>query len=161
MLHMLYETDFYAWANREAALLRTGNFREADRENIAEEIESLAKRERRELMHRLEVLLVHLLKWQYQPAFQGRSWELTIKEQRKRLELHLSENPSLKSELDRTIPDAYGLAIIRAERETGLNAFPEVCPYGFDEMMDDGFWPDMNHIGEINEIQMHRMRSFQ
>nr|VFJ97661.1 MAG: protein of unknown function DUF29 [Candidatus Kentron sp. LFY] len=138
---MLYETDFYAWANREAALLRAGNFLEADVENIAEEIESMGKRERRELMNRLEVLLMHLLKWQYQPAFRGRSWEFAMKEQRKRLELHLSENPSLKNELDKAIADAYGLAIIRAEKETELKSFPEVCPYGFDEIMDDDFWP--------------------
>nr|VFK15632.1 MAG: protein of unknown function DUF29 [Candidatus Kentron sp. LPFa] len=138
---MLYETDFYAWANREAALLRAGNFLAADVENIAEEIESMGKRERRELISRLEVLLMHLLKWQYQPAFRGRSWELTIKEQRKRLESHLSENPSLKSELDQSIADAYGIATIRAEKETGLDSFPEICPYRFEEIMDDGFLP--------------------
>nr|VFJ59435.1 MAG: protein of unknown function DUF29 [Candidatus Kentron sp. FW]VFJ67135.1 MAG: protein of unknown function DUF29 [Candidatus Kentron sp. FW] len=75
---MLYDTDFHAWANREAVLLRAGNFQEIDRENIAEEIESIGKRERRELVNCLEVLLVHLLKWQYQPALRGRSWEFTI-----------------------------------------------------------------------------------
>nr|VFK66741.1 MAG: protein of unknown function DUF29 [Candidatus Kentron sp. UNK]VFK72204.1 MAG: protein of unknown function DUF29 [Candidatus Kentron sp. UNK] len=138
---MLYETDFYAWANREAALLRAGNFLAADVENIAEEIESMGKRERRELISRLEVLLMHLLKWQYQPAFRGRSWELTIKEQRKRLESHLSENPSLKSELDQSITEAYRIATIRAEKETGLDSFPEICPYRFEEIMDDGFLP--------------------
>ena len=138
---MLYDTDFYAWANRAAALLRAGHFLEADMENIAEEIESMAKSERRELINRLKVLLVHLLKWQYQSAFRGRSWEFTIKEQRKEIALHLSNNPSLKNELDQSIANAYGIAIIRAEKETGLESFPEVCPYGFEEIMDDNFWP--------------------
>ncbi|MBT8421349.1 MAG: DUF29 domain-containing protein [Gammaproteobacteria bacterium] len=139
---MLYETDFYAWTNQQALLLRTGNFVDADMDNIAEEIQSMGRRERRELVSRLKILLVHLLKWQYQPAFRGRSWELTIKEQRKELELHLLDNPSLKSGLHQSLADAYALAVIRAENETGLESFPEICPYGFDEVMAEEFWPE-------------------
>nr|VFK52997.1 MAG: protein of unknown function DUF29 [Candidatus Kentron sp. TUN]VFK55275.1 MAG: protein of unknown function DUF29 [Candidatus Kentron sp. TUN]VFK55442.1 MAG: protein of unknown function DUF29 [Candidatus Kentron sp. TUN] len=138
---MLYETDFYAWANQQANLLRTGNFSEADIGNIAEEIESMGKREKRELVNRLRILLIHLLKWQYQPAFRGRSWEFTIREQRKRLELHLSENPSLKNAIGQSMADAYGVAVIRAEKEIGPASFPKICPYDFDEVMDNDFWP--------------------
>ncbi|MDB5403269.1 MAG: hypothetical protein JWQ55_5287 [Rhodopila sp.] len=64
----LYDHDFYAWANEQAALLRDGRFSEADMAHIAEEIESLGKTEKRELVNRLSVLLLHLLKWQFQPA---------------------------------------------------------------------------------------------
>nr|VFJ60925.1 MAG: protein of unknown function DUF29 [Candidatus Kentron sp. DK]VFJ63311.1 MAG: protein of unknown function DUF29 [Candidatus Kentron sp. DK] len=138
---MLYETDFYAWTNQQAALLRAKGFHDADWEHIAEEIESMGKREKRELVNRLKVLLVHLLKWQRQPALRGRSWALTIKEQRKELALHLLDNPSLKAELDRSMADAYGIAVIRAEKETGLESFPASCPYGFQEVMDEEFWP--------------------
>ena len=69
----LYERDFYAWANEQAALLRSGNLSAADIENIAEEIESMGKSEKRELVNRLAVLLMHLLKWQYQTSLQGHS----------------------------------------------------------------------------------------
>ena len=64
----LYERDFYAWANKQAALLRAGKLSEADVEHIAEEIESMGRAEKRELINRLAVLLSHLLKWQYQPG---------------------------------------------------------------------------------------------
>src|ERR1700677_2702094 len=113
-----YDTDFYAWANEQAALLRAGRLSEADVENIAEEIESMGKSERRELVNRLTVLLVHLLKWRYQSSLRGRSWALTIEQQRLRLGRHLSQNPSLKSQMDEALVDAYEDARIDAERET-------------------------------------------
>ena len=86
----LYDTDFYAWANEQAALLRAGRLSEADIENIAEEIESMGRSERSELVNRLTVLLVHLLKWRYQPGLRGRSWRLTIEEQRDQLDRTIS-----------------------------------------------------------------------
>ena len=74
----LYETDFYAWATRQAALLRAGRLDAADIEHIAEEIDSMGRSEKRELVSRLTVVLLHLLKWQYQPALRGNSWRLSI-----------------------------------------------------------------------------------
>jgi|ERR1700722_16878120 uncharacterized protein DUF29 len=140
----LYDTDFYAWANEQAALLRAGRLSEADIENIAEEIESMAKGERRELISRLTVLLVHLLKWRYQPGLRGRSWQLTIEQQRLHLQDHLAENPSLKSQLDEVMVSAYRHTRIDAERETHLqrSTFPVDCPFTFDEAMNPDFWPD-------------------
>src|SRR5271156_5748812 len=91
----LYDTDFYAWANKQAALLRAGRLSEADIENIAEEIESIGRSVRRELISRLTVLLVHLMKWYYQPALRSNSWHRTIEQQRLHLEEHLTENPTL------------------------------------------------------------------
>jgi hypothetical protein len=73
-----YEKDFYAWANEQAALLRSGKLAEADIEHIAEEIESMGRTEKRELVARLTVLLLHLLKWRYQPNLQGAFWRATI-----------------------------------------------------------------------------------
>src|SRR4029077_12450499 len=103
----LYDRDFYAWANEQAALLRAGRLAEADLENIAEEIESMGRSERRELINRLTVLLLHLLKWQFQPGLRGNSWRLSIEEQRYRLEDHLNDNPSLKAQITLAIRDAY------------------------------------------------------
>jgi Domain of unknown function DUF29 len=140
----LYDTDFYAWANQQAALLRAGRLSEADVENIAEEIESMGRSEKRELISRLTVLLVHLLKWRYQPALQGHSWRLTIEGQRLDLENHLTDNPSLKAQLDDAMAKAYRRARIDAEHETGLlrKSFPPACPFTFDDAMSPDFWPD-------------------
>jgi hypothetical protein len=140
----LYDTDFFAWANEQAALLRAGRLSEADIENIAEEIESIGRSERRELISRLTVLLVHLLTWRYQPGLRGRSWQLTIEQQRIRLQDHLADNPSLKSQMDEIVVSAYRHARIDAERETHLprSTFPPTCPFTFDEAMSPDFWPD-------------------
>lgn len=140
----LYDRDFYAWANEQATLLREGRLHEADIANIAEEIESMGRSEKRELVNRLSVLLTHLLKWQYQPAFRGNSWRLMIREQRYRLENHLADNPSLKSRLGEAAIEAYRLALIGVQRETGFGpeAFPPTCPYSFDQAMDHDFWPE-------------------
>lgn len=140
----LYERDFYAWANEQAALLRAGRVAEADLENIAEEIESMGRSEKRELVNRLKVLLTHLLKWQLQPNLRGTSWRLTIEEQRREVTLHLADDPSLKDKLREAIATAYGSAILAAERETGLRrrTFPAECPWTYEQVMDDAFWPD-------------------
>lgn len=140
----LYEQDFYAWANEQAALLRSGQLSAADIERIAEEIESMGKTEKRELVSRLAVLLMHLLKWQFQPAGQCTSWRLTIKEQRRKVARHLADNPSLKARLSETMVDAYGDATIGAARETNLSetTFPAECPWSFEQIMNAAFWPD-------------------
>jgi hypothetical protein len=140
----LYERDFYAWANEQAGLLRAGRLAEADIAHIVEEIESMGRSERRELVNRLTVLLLHLLKWRFQPALRGNSWRLSIKEQRIRLASHLEDNPSLRAEIDQAILQVYRLAAIEAERETGLSesTFPTVCPFSFEQMMDERFWPE-------------------
>ncbi|MCB1921851.1 MAG: DUF29 domain-containing protein [Candidatus Competibacteraceae bacterium] len=140
----LYETDFYAWTHQQAGLLRAGQWAEADLVHIAEEIDSMGRSEQRELLNRLVVLLLHLLKWRFQPGLRGNSWRLSIKEQRIRLTIHLKDNPSLKAKLDQAIAQAYLLALIEAERETGLSetTFPPACPFSFAQMMDENFWPD-------------------
>src|ERR1700723_1229460 len=93
---LLYEQDFYAWANEQAALLRAGRVSDADLEHVADEIESMGRSEKRELVSRLKVLLTHLLKWQFQSTLRGTSWRLTIEEQRREVAEHLSDDPSLK-----------------------------------------------------------------
>ena len=140
----LYDQDFYAWANEQAGLLRAGRLSEADIEHIAEEIESMGKSEKRELVSRLTVLLVHLLRWRSQPAFRGNSWRLTIEDQRAQLGYHMADNPSLASSLEETVKAAYHLATLGAMRESGLDrsTFPSICPWSYGQMMDTGFWPE-------------------
>lgn len=139
----LYDRDFYAWAKEQATLLRAGDVAAADIEHIAEEIESMGRTEKRELVNRLAVLLLHLLKWQFQPALRGNSWRLSVEEQRYRLADHLDDNPSLRAVVPTALGQAYRLALIEAERETGLarRTFPPECPWSIAQIMDSGFWP--------------------
>ncbi len=139
-----YETDFYAWANEQASLLRSGKLAEADIAHIAEEIESMGKTEKRELVNRLAVLLAHLLKWKFQPNLRGRSWRLTIKEQRKAVADHMADNPSLKSKTEEAMTTAYGSAVIEAAKQTAIDedGFPGACPWAFGEAVDAEFLPD-------------------
>ncbi|PWB82504.1 MAG: DUF29 domain-containing protein [Methylocystaceae bacterium] len=140
----LYETDFYAWANEQAALLRAGKLSAADIENIAEEIESMGRSEKRELVSRLTVLLLHLLKWRFQPEKRGPSWEASISVQRNRLVRHLDDNPSLKPHIPKASSDAYRDAVLDAVAETNLpkSTFPGQCPWSFEQMVDAEFWPN-------------------
>lgn len=139
----LYDRDFYAWANEQAALLRAGKLSAADVEHIAEEIESMGRSEKRELVNRLTVLLLHLLKWRFQPERRGKSWRTTIRVQRDDLSDHLRDNPSLKAKLGEAMADAYRKAVIVASDETDLpeELFPTTCPWPVDLIMDGNFWP--------------------
>ena len=139
-----YEQDFYAWAREQAGLLRTGRLSEADLENIAEEIESMGRSEKRELVSRLTVLLLHLLKWQFQPGLRRASWEASIKVQRIRLDGHLTDNPSLRPQIPDAMRMAFEVALIEAAAETGLaqSIFPQACPWSFELAIENGFWPN-------------------
>lgn len=140
----LYDADFYAWTQQQAVLLRAGRFGEADIANIVEEIETLGRSEKRELVSRLTVLLMHLLKWQFQPELRGTSWRLTIQGQRLELTDHMGDNPSLKSQLIVAIESSYRRARIEAAKETGLglSEFPPSCPWAYDDIRNDDFWPE-------------------
>jgi hypothetical protein len=140
----LYDTDFYAWANEPASLLRAGKLSNADIQNIAEEIESMGKSEKRELVSRLTIPLLHLLKWQFQPGLRGNSWRYTIKVQRRDLARHLDDNPSLVARLPALLADSYTSAVLSAAGETGLPeaTLPEICPWSYQQIADRDFWPD-------------------
>ncbi|MBP2230302.1 hypothetical protein J2847_003605 [Azospirillum agricola] len=140
----LYDRDFYAWANEQAALLRAGQWSAADVARIAEEIESMGRSEKRELVSRLTVLLLRLLKWQFQPALRGNSWRLSIANARDRLVDHLDDNPSLKAKLPDATASAYRYARREASAESGLpeDIFPPGCPWSFETFMAQDFWPE-------------------
>lgn len=137
-----HENDFYAWTQEQAHLLKTGKLHRIDWQYIAEELEDMGRAEKRQLESRLEVLIMHLLKWQFQPNLRSRSWQLTIKEQRLRLEKLLQKNPSMQPSLTEAIEDVYPLATLTAERETGLSLFPETCPYTLTEILSPEFFPE-------------------
>lgn len=144
MTTTLYETDFYAWTQRQAELLRAEEFSEVDWNNLIEEIETLGRSDKRELISRLEVLLMHLLKWQFQARKRGKSWRATIAEQRRRLRGLLAESPSLRALLDEFVTNTYPDAVQAAAIETGLSTqtFPPQCPWRAAQIMDEEFWPE-------------------
>jgi hypothetical protein len=145
----LYQRDYYGWALEQGRALRARNTEALDWENLAEEVESLGRGEARELESRLEVLLLHLLKWRYQPKKRSRSWRLTIRVQRLRVSKVMSENPGLKSRLVESLTAAYDLARLLAAGETGLDerTFPPTSPWSFEQITDADFWPKFSAQG--------------
>ena len=143
----LYERDFYGWSQEQAALLRAGRLTELDTLNLLEEIVEMGRNAENELLSRLEVLFIHLLTWRFQPARRGRSWQLSIAGQRRKLARRLERSPSLKHKLPGILVDAYGDAVLGAERETGLDAsvFPAESPWTFEQIMDAAFLPEEGH----------------
>jgi hypothetical protein len=139
-----YEKDFYSWTQEQADLLRKGQFNNLDIPNLIEEIETMGRSEKRELESRLTILLLHLLKWKFQEVRRGRSWQLSIDEQRIQFEETLDENPGLKPQIDEIMKKAYRLAVIKAARETKISkaVFPECCPWNLAQIIEDEFYPD-------------------
>jgi hypothetical protein len=139
-----YEEDFYGWTVEQSRLLRSGELSAIDVGNIAEEIESIGRSDRRELKSRLGVLVMHLLKWRHQPGGRSRSWSATIDEQRLQIEGILGESPSLRPTVAGMLADAHAIARVRAIAETGLadEVFPEACPFGADQVLSRAFFPD-------------------
>ncbi len=140
----LHETDLYAWTRQQVQLLKSGQLSALDVSNLIDEVDDMGGSIRNQLESRLEVLLMHLLKWQYQPNYRGRSWQLTIKEQRRKIERLIRKNPSLQNTLDQTLADAYGDAIIAVAKETGMaeNIFPEQCPYSIQQIIYSDYLPE-------------------
>ncbi|MEK7990820.1 MAG: DUF29 domain-containing protein [Thiotrichaceae bacterium] len=148
----LYEKDFYAWIYHNIELVRSKKWDEIDPELLIEELESMAKRDRHELIGHLAILIAHLLKWQFQfrklsekwQEFDGRSWKRSIIEQRDQVESQLQMSPSLKSYFDDAIQMAYSRAVKIAEKETQLpvKTFPTICPYSIEQLLDDDFYPE-------------------
>ncbi len=143
MMSACYESDFYLWTQQQAGLLRQGLIATVDIENIAEEIESMGKSDKRALGSHLVVILTHLLKWRYQHGLRSGSWENSIDNGRFEVDEVLEESPSLKPQLAAKIQRAYPLSRRTASRETGLPliTFPDQCPFTVEQITGD-YWPD-------------------
>ncbi|NER34831.1 MAG: DUF29 domain-containing protein [Oscillatoria sp. SIO1A7] len=148
-----YDRDFYAWISKNVELLRSGQLAEVDRENIAEELESMGKRDLRQLRSRLQVLVMHLLKWKYQKEKPSKSWVATIEHQRDEIEGLLLDSPSLRVKLDLALDTIYPKAVRDACRETDLpeTAFPTFCPFPMAEILAEGFFPEPGEAEEAEE----------
>lgn len=139
-----HEKDVYGWAVHTAQLLREKKMSEVDFDGIIEELEEMGISNKHAFKNRLAQLIFHLLKWQFQPDFRGRSWEGSIEEQRIRLSDLLEGNPSLKPEIEESIKKAYKLSfsLVRKETPLDLKLLPTKCPYTFEQIMDDEFYPE-------------------
>jgi hypothetical protein len=138
-----YDRDYHAWLTRQAALLAERRFADLDLDNLIDEIDDLARSEKREIENRLNVLIVHLLKWAHQPAQRSGGWTSTIIEQRARLLKRIQESPSLRAYPGEVLDEEYAIAREKAAAETGLRAgtFPKTCPYSIDQVLDPDFLP--------------------
>jgi predicted DNA-binding ribbon-helix-helix protein len=139
----LYDRDFYTWTLEQSRLLRLGQLNSVDVKNLAEEIEDMGKREKRELTSRLRVLLVHLLKWKFQPEQRSGSWSSTTRTQRNAIADLLIDSPSLTTLVEETVFKVYPQAIKDAADETGLpvNELPSGNPFTQAEILDEDFLP--------------------
>jgi Domain of unknown function DUF29 len=139
----LYETDFYAWTQEQATLLRNEQWSQIDLQNLIEEIQSLGKQQRQELRNRLSVLIGHLLKWQYQSGRRSRSWLATLRIQRLDIAELLEDNPSLKPYLEEALHKAYlkGVELALGETDLPKRIFPVQCPYSLSEILNYDFYP--------------------
>jgi Domain of unknown function DUF29 len=135
----LYERDFVAWLEEQAAHVRARRFHALDVENVAEELEDMARSRRRALESHIRNVLFHMLKWQYEPRRRSRSWRLSMTNGRIEIAETLDESPSLRPHLNDMISKEYPRARRLAAAETGLkeSTFPEACPYTADEILGD------------------------
>ena len=140
---VLYDADFYRWSRETAEALRERRFEDIDAEHVAEEIEDMGKRDKRELHSRLTVLILHLLKWKWQPEKQTRGWQSTLLTQRAELDRLLEDSPSLRRTVAAWIAKVYPAVLRSAVLETGLlpTAFPSECPFSPDQILDREFLP--------------------
>jgi len=144
-----YEEEFVAWGEDQAQRARRGQAGELDLENIAEELEGMARSDRREIRNRLVVLLIHLLKYSAQPRRRSSGWLATIGEQRSRIATVIDDSPSLKSFPGTILERCYADARSRAALETGSpeSDFPDRCPFGVDEALEPRRLPCRTRAG--------------
>jgi hypothetical protein len=143
-LSQLYETDFNLWIEQTVNHLKKGNLQALDLDNLIEEISDMGRNNRREIFGRLKVLLMHLLKWQYQPEKRTNSWINTIDEQREQLELILRDSPSLKPYLADIFAECYQKEVRGTVNETNLpkETFPVDCPFTQEQVLNWDYFPE-------------------
>ena len=133
----LYDTDFAEWSDRTAELLRAGRLDEVDIENVAEEIASLGRAERKGVRSQLQRLIMHKIKQQLQPERDSTSWQTSITEARQALLDDIDDSPSLRLHLEENLQKLYRRAIEAALVETRLDydPLPNACPWDLDTLL--------------------------
>ncbi|AFZ30681.1 protein of unknown function DUF29 [Gloeocapsa sp. PCC 7428] len=139
-----YLEDFSSWINQTAQLLRERRWHEIDVPNLIEEVEDLGKSERRGIASQLTRLLLHLLKWQYQPQRRSDSWLDSITDARTQIELAIEDSPSLRSYPVEQLEESYQRARRQAAKQTAIeiSVFPETCPYPLEMVLSEDWLPE-------------------
>lgn len=139
-----YDTDVYAWSQEQAALLDGQRWAALDMVHLIEEILSVGASQYTAVSSAVYQILVHLLKWRYEPERRSRSWRVSLQEHRSRIPRRLRRSPSLARELPRMILEEYPAACRKASAQMGLPAatFPELCPWTVAQLLDEEFWPE-------------------
>ena len=142
--HDLYEQDFCLWVEKASSLLRAGRFDDLDMENLLEEIEDISNRQKQALESNLEVLLMHLLKYRYQPDERSNSWRYIIIEHRRRIQRAFKGSPSLKRYFLEILDEAYEASRESASAETGLeiDVFPVDSLFSPEQVLDKKYLPE-------------------
>ncbi|WP_448215102.1 DUF29 domain-containing protein [Endozoicomonas sp. 2B-B] len=140
----LYKTDYYQWVKQQKELLINRQFDQLDLEHLIEEVDDMGRHEPRSLTSHLKQLLMHLLKWQFQPERRSRSWQDSIILHREDVEELLEENPSLGPKVPELFSKAYKRAVVLAVKQTGLptRTFPKECSWTYEQVMKDGWLPE-------------------
>jgi hypothetical protein len=141
---ILYAEDIYAWARTTAALIRAGKWDEVDAALVAEEVEDVAASTYRAVSSAVYQILVHLLKWRYQPRRRSRSWQVSLVEHRNRVPRGVRQMRSLATQIPAMIEAEYPAACHKASVQTGLplTTFPETCPWTEPQVLSQDFYPD-------------------
>lgn len=139
----LYHQDFCLWAEQTAQLLQSGRYSEIDLDNLIDEVEDMSRSEKRTLLSNARVVLMHLLKYQYQPEKRSNSWLSSIREHRTRLQDAFKDSPSLRSYFQESFDECYQNARKQAADETALplHVFPQESPFTPDECLNEDFLP--------------------
>jgi hypothetical protein len=139
-----YDTDFYAWTQAQAAAIRAGAWDAIDRAHLAEEIEDMGASQRHAVVSHLQILLAHLLKWEYQPGRRSDSWLHSMGNAQVEVQTILDESPSLQRELPAFVARAHEQARVLAARETGLplSGFPVDCLWSLEQLLNPANLPD-------------------
>jgi len=140
----LYDEDFNLWVESTIELLQQKRFDELDIENLISEVETMGNNDKKSVKSNLRILLMHLLKWQYQPDKRTNSWRTTIKEHRNRLEDDFANSPSLNNYFLEIFDECYQKARDLASSETGLSVtvFPVQCPIDIHLVIKSDFFPN-------------------
>lgn len=140
----LYETDYLQWIETTVTKLQNQDYGNVDWGNLIEEIADMGRSERKSLKSNLIVILLHLLKWQFQPDKRSGSWESSIIEHRRRVQESLQDSPSLQPYLEEIFTECYTQAVKQAKAETGLprESFPVIYPYYLQQVIEDDFLPN-------------------
>jgi len=139
-----YDTDFYAWTQAQAAVLRAKEWKTLDIDHLAEEIEGLGINAEHAITRQLQRLLLHLLKWRYQPTHRTPSWRRSIRQARDAIADRIERSHSLRDYPPQRLPLAYRRARRDAADDAGLplTTFPEVCPWSIEQVLAEDFWPE-------------------